>query len=313
MSFDFNKDYGKLAYAVEHADCATLYAMLYTHVYNNAINVFEWKGLPKEIKPKYIEYALFNFGACVFGKKKGGQPNLLLKKYNNEIEYIALPPSGTYNYNFNGDPIAWRACGINYNQGYNVLDSVLMENNSIRMPSVQLISEFISRAVDALQAADVNINASKTPIAIYGDEKSLKTLVSQYKQNRRNAPITVWDKTSLGSAGRLEVVDLDVEYKADKFWTMYRNYMNSVYELLGINALTIEKKERLITDEATANDEQQLFNVGAMLKARQEACEKINEMFGLNISVDLRYKEENTIEAVKGIRVGDYSFEGGMK
>ena len=60
--------------------------------------------------------------------------------------------------------------------------------------------------------------------------------------------------------------------------------------------MTIEKKERLITDEATANDEQQLFNVGAMLKARQEACEKINEMFGLNISVDLRYKEENTIE-----------------
>ena len=82
MSFDFNKDYGKLAYAVEHADCATLYAMLYTNVYNNAINVFEWKGLPKEIKPKYIEYALFNFGACVFGKKKGGQPNLLLKEYN---------------------------------------------------------------------------------------------------------------------------------------------------------------------------------------------------------------------------------------
>ena len=174
------------------------------------------------------------------------------------------------------------------------------------MPSVQLISEFISRAVDALQAADVNINASKTPIAIYGDEKSLKTLVSQYKQNRRNAPITVWDKTSLGSTGRLEVVDLDVEYKADKFWTMYRNYMNSVYELLGINALTIEKKERLITDEATANDEQQLFNVGAMLKARQEACEKINEMFGLNISVDLRYNEEPKQES-------DDSFEGGVK
>lgn len=305
MGFDFKNDYGKLAYAVEHADCATLYAMLYTHVYNNAINVFEWKGLPKEIKPKYIEYALFNFGACVFGKKKGRQPNLL-KEYNNEIEFIALPPSGTYNYNFNGDPIAWRACGINYNQEYNVLDSVLMENNSMRMPSVQLISEFISRAVDALQAADVNINASKTPIAIYGDEKSLKTLVSQYKQNRRNAPITVWDKTSLGASGRLEVVDLDVEYKADKFWTMYRNYMNSVYELLGINALTIEKKERLITDEATANDEQQLFNVGAMLKARQEACEKINEMFGLNISVDLRYKEEPKQKS-------DDNFEGGVK
>ena len=80
MGFDFNNDYGKLAYAVEHADCATLYAMLYTHVYN-AINVFEWKGLPKEIKPKYIEYALFNFGAGAYGTDVAPTAHSLNRKY----------------------------------------------------------------------------------------------------------------------------------------------------------------------------------------------------------------------------------------
>ena len=67
--------------------------------------------------------------------------------------------------------------------------------------------------------------------------------------------------------------------------------------MLGINTLAVEKKERLITDEANANNEAIDFNIGAMLKARQDACEEINKMFGLNVSVTLRYTQEVTDNA----------------
>lgn len=293
--FNFNKNYGKLNYYVERADMATLFDMLYNHIYNCALNVFEWKGLPDEVKPEYIEYALFNFGQCVFGKKKGGDI-ALLSQYQEATEFIALPANGTYRYNWYGEPVEWRACGINYSQPYSVLDSVLIRNNYTRMPSIFLISEYVSRMVDVLLACDVNINSSKTPFAVYGDDKLISTVQSIMKENGRNSAALVVDKKLNGYNSRLERVDLDCEYKADKFWQMYKSYESLVYNLLGINALQVEKKERLITDEATAQDEQQDFNVSAGLLCRQKGAEQINAMFGLNVSVDLRYKKEKETE-----------------
>lgn len=291
--FNFKKDYGKLNYKVEKADMRGLFDMIYNHIYNCALNVFKWNGLPEGIKPEYIEYSLFNFGQCVFGYKKDGNADILLSEYKEAIEYIALPANGTYNYNYYGEPIAWRACGINYSQPYNILDSVLIRNNYTRMPSIYLISEYVTRMVDTLLAIDVNINSSKTPFAVYGDDKMINTIQSIMQANGRNTAALVVDKkaTNYGS-NKLERVDLDCEYKADKFWQMYKSYESLVYNLLGINSLQIEKKERLITDEATAADEQQDFNVSAGLLCRQKAAEEINAMFGLNVSVNLRYKKE---------------------
>ena len=94
IKFDFQKDYGKLNYVVQRADYATLYAILYNYFFERAIEVFKWEGLPEEIKPEYIEYALFNFGQCVFGKRKGANVTGLSSEYLKDIRYIALPSNG---------------------------------------------------------------------------------------------------------------------------------------------------------------------------------------------------------------------------
>ena len=145
-------------------------------------------------------------------------------------------------------------------------------------------------------ACDVNINTAKTPFAVYGDKSSVATIQSFVNSKKRNDFALIVDKDALGSK-KLERIDLDVEYKADKFWTMFNNYKSLIFEMLGINTLAVEKKERLITDEANANNEAIDFNIGAMLKARQDACEEINKMFGLNVSVTLRYTQEVTDNA----------------
>ena len=72
INFDFNKDYGKLNYAVQRADYAQLYYILYNYFFDRALEVFKWENLPPEIKPEYIESALFNFGQFFFGKRKCG-------------------------------------------------------------------------------------------------------------------------------------------------------------------------------------------------------------------------------------------------
>lgn len=295
FKFDFNKDYGKLNYAVQRADYAGLYAILYNYFFDRALEVFEWDGLPEEIKPEYIEYALFNFGQCVFGKRKGANITGLPSKYIDDNDFIALPSDGGYWYNYYGQPVKWRAYGIGYNQQYDVLDSVLMRNTYTRMPSIIMIGEYVNRMVDCLLACDVNINSNKTPFAVYGDKSSVSTIQSFVQSKQRNDFACVIDKDAISSK-KIERIDLDVEYKADKFWEMFNNYKSLILEMLGINTLAYEKKERLITDEANANNEAIDFNIGAMLKARQTACDEINKMFGLNVSVKLRYPQENEVK-----------------
>ena len=63
----------------------------------------------------------------------------------------------------------------------------------------------------------------------------------------------------------------------------------------------VDKKERLITDEANSNNELINLNLQSFLAPRQEACKLFNEMFGLTgtdkeISVRVRSDLYNIIK-----------------
>jgi hypothetical protein len=70
---------------------------------------------------------------------------------------------------------------------------------------------------------------------------------------------------------------------------------------LGINNANMNKRERLVDDEVQANNEQIMYSADVMLKARERACKRINEIFGLNISVELRNKPDVFMEELDGI------------
>lgn len=54
------------------------------------------------------------------------------------------------------------------------------------------------------------------------------------------------------------------------------------------------KKERLITDEAENSQSNASSALIDRLENRQLFCERINKVFGLNVSVDIRAKEKNS-------------------
>jgi len=64
---------------------------------------------------------------------------------------------------------------------------------------------------------------------------------------------------------------------------------------LGLNNANQDKKERLVTDEVSANDEQVMASRNIHLKARKTAADKINKMFGLNINVKFDDMVDTTI------------------
>ena len=91
---------------------------------------------------------------------------------------------------------------------------------------------------------------------------------------------------------------------------------NEALEFLGVNTLQTEKKERLITDEASSNNELINLNLQSMLIPRQEAAEQFNKLFGLTgdkaVKVRVRSdlyniikKEESTITDINKNGIDD--------
>ena len=89
---------------------------------------------------------------------------------------------------------------------------------------------------------------------------------------------------------------------------------NEALQFLGINSLQTEKKERLITDEASSNNELINLNLQSMLIPRQEACKQFNKLFGLEgtdkeISVRVRSDLYNIIKQEESV-ITDYNKNG---
>lgn len=86
-------------------------------------------------------------------------------------------------------------------------------------------------------------------------------------------------------------------------------YKASWFNELGLNANYNMKRESLNSSESQLNDDALLPFVDDMLLSRQESFDKINEMFGVNIQVDLglswKLKKDEMIQEVENKEVDD--------
>ena len=71
---------------------------------------------------------------------------------------------------------------------------------------------------------------------------------------------------------------------------------NEALTFLGVNNIMLEKKERLVTDEASGNNELINMNLNSYFKLRKKACEEINRKYGLNVNVKVNSDLANIIK-----------------
>ena len=168
---------------------------------------------------------------------------------------------------------------------------------------------FAYRLYEAEQTAFVNIRAQKTPVIILVDEKQRLTLENMYSKIDGNSPAIFGDKNNIG-LDNIKALKTDAPFIADKIMDYKKEIWNEALTFLGINNIMIDKKERLITDEANSNNELINMNLQSYLAPREEACRQFNEKFGFTgtdkeISVRVRSDLHNIIKNAQSI-VNDY-------
>ena len=283
-----------------------------------ALSIFEWVNLPKSMNARYIEMCLYYTGQCAF-------------LYDKELGFINTKACANGYVNIYGLPTKINCFSYNYQTtrtlytGLNPKltekqfeyqknnECILVMNNYDRLPTCSSMELFAWRLYNAERTCDVNLNAQRTPLIIAVDEKQRLMMENLYNQYNGNQPFIFGDKSQLSDIP-IKAINTEAPYIVDKICEYKKEVFNEALTYLGINNISINKKERLTENESSENNELVNLNLMAMLEPRKQACREFNEKFGLTgtdkeISVRVRSDLWNVIKREESL-ISDYQDNG---
>lgn len=248
---------------------------------NLAVSCFKWSNLPDTIDPRFLELTLFRDGQAVFFKDE-------------VMGYLALQNSLDGDFNVYHIPNRRRAYAVNgYSKKLTIDDSVIIYNNYLHNSPYPDIKLFARRLYEIDRTIDVNVKAQKTPLLIQCDENERLTILNLYKDYDGNEPFIFGSRQLNPKA--LTAISTEAPYLGDKLYLLKSQIWNEALAYLGIANINYQKRERLVSDEVQRSMGGTIALRYSRLNARQEACEKINKMFGLDIWCEFRDELDNTL------------------
>lgn len=240
-----------------------------------AMSCFEWHNIPPEIDVRFLEKTLFEFGYALF--------------FYDEIaeKYVALTCSIGGRINLYRIPMERRAYAPNnYNVDRDMSNSVLIYNNMLHTNMVEEITKYAIQLSDIDMAIQTNVKAQKTPVLIRTSPEQLLTMKNMYEQYDGNVPFIFGDKDLAMSS--FDVLKTEAPFVAENLQFLKMQIYSEAMSFLGIESDPSLKKERLVADEISNSMGNVLANRYNRLNERNFACDEINRMFGLNMSVTFR-------------------------
>lgn len=274
----------------------TSYVNIFNRLKEMAITRFKYEGVPDTVDIRFLELTLFNNGSAVFF-------------YDEDLGFLALPVGWQNQFTVYQQPVNYRAYAANgYQKILNDQNSVIIWNNQLHTNNIVDIQNYALRIYNLERIIDVNADAQKTPIIVQGSKEQALTLKNLYKEFDGNARVIFgYDSLDLDA---LKVLKTDAPYVADKIYELKTQIWNEALTFLGIPNLTIQKKERVITDEVTRSLGGTMASRYTVLDSRKQAIDKINNMFDLNITVDFKDTENNSADVDTDANNADNITEG---
>lgn len=263
---------------------STNYKTFYNYRTNQLLEymmrLFTWKGLPESIPDHEIDIYLYLYGRCGINKARLNDDLLaVVPEWSGSTNYLDIPKSYTW-----CTPLQGGQCYIGYT-------GVLIDNTKLHNSSYPLIHSTASRLAHIDSTIICALVNGRDNVAIKASTQKFAADAEAYQRQKYNGiPSFIVDR----GFSTIEIDDLKTQNTMNirELLDAQQLILSEFYETIGINK-TVEKRERLITAEADANEQLLKLNINNMFDCRKKGAEQINAMFGTNITVECNVEIAN--------------------
>lgn len=274
------------------------------YLFKKLVSVFDFEGLPESWARNYWEYVLFGRGylAVLSTPRYGVIPQKCTLSgrnifYQPRTALIANPLLGSETQE--------REIGI---------DCEIVKLQPDYSSPLDIVHVYADLMALCMETAGINLLNSKLAyVFAAGSKTQAESFKKLYDQIASGQPAVFLDKQLMNEDGSR---NWDVFFQNLKQNYVAGDILNDLGKIeqrfctaVGIPNANTEKRERLITDEVQMNNAETESLANLWLSTMRGDLERVNEMFGLNISVDYRFEEGGAADA-EGIRIPADASEG---
>ena len=242
------------------------------YLFNNALSIFKYEGLPDNVKAVDLEKNLLRFGKILF------------TKWHDEFYIFSYTETGKQNYLGEYTHYQVNNPYINCNEIFSCDNAVKIKNTDTGEPLINLMgmySELLTESYLTLNMADIN---SRIPFFISARDNATKAsaeiFVKQIQDGKQGviAEQPLFDSLNINPLTDHENIAQIVEL--NKFF--YSDY----FQKIGLTNLYNNVHDRISATETEFTATSIYPYVDNMKRNRDIAVEKINAMFGLSVTVE---------------------------
>ena len=240
------------------------------------MSMFKWENLPETIPQDVLELYLQGNGNCFF------------TKVNDDFYVFTGGLGGEPDYNYRPTLYTVANPALNYNASLKIgEDGILIKNDPLikgLLPLHKRYATILANNEISLHIADINLRIAF--LLSSTDDNTTKS-AEKYLKDIEDGKLGI-----IADDGFVESIKAQPLAANERILTAlieYQQYVKSSwFNELGLNSNFNGMKKEAISDSEQAMNEDVLKPlIDTMLECRQKACEEINAMFDLNISVSL--------------------------
>ena len=270
--------------------CADTYA---GYFYTRLLKMFKYEGLPETIPQDVLEYYLLRNGSCFIteaevpnDKEKGtqvgvdtqekklfafiGNPGGIHDVYYRPTLYVCSNPylELTFEKPMWGD------------------EGVFCMNDSMWIglhPLIQRYSYLMAENVLTMRTADIML---RIVALISASDDKTKLSADQYLADIEDGKLGAIGDNPFFEGVKMQSPPSNNGSYLTQFIELHQYYKGSFYNEIGLQANFNMKREAIGVGEAAMGEDSLLPLCDDMLEKRKEMCEKLNSLYGLNVTVD---------------------------
>ena len=265
------------------------------YLLNNALSIFKYDGLPDNVKAVDLERNLLRFGKILF------------TKWRNEFYIFSYSDTGKQNYLGEYTKFKVNNPYIQCNEIFSDDNAVRIFNTDTHEPLINLMgmySELLTESYLTLNMADIN---SRIPFLISARDNATKNSAEIFLNQILNGKQGIIAEQPLFDS--LNINPLTDHENISQIVELNKFYFSDYFQKIGLTNLYNNIHDRISATETEFTATSIYPYVDNMKRNRDIAVEKINEMFGLSVTVEFSSSWDYRIKDGKNLTEDDFKDE----